>query len=205
MAGSAAGPTGRVFISYRREETAHPAGWLYARLAHQYGGEQVFKDVDSIEPGDDFVQAITRAVGSCDVLLALIGGQWLTIADEHGRRRLDDPGDFVRLEIEAALTRDVRVIPILVDEARMPRVDELPPSLVSLTRRQALELSPSRFEYDTGRLLKVLDTTLTEARAVNGDPVTMSGPAARQALGDTAADGVPTAVGTTRGRPAGAD
>jgi hypothetical protein len=203
MAASAAGPIGRVFISYRREDTAYPAGWLYDRLAHQYGGGQVFKDVDSIELGDDFVQVISRAVGSCDVLLAMIGGQWLTIADEHGRRRLDDPGDFVRLEIEAALTRDVRVIPILVENARMPRADELPHSLVALTHRQALELSPSRFEYDTGRLLKVLGTTLTDVQTVNGRPAKMSGPPAREALGDPADDGVPTAVGTTRSSPVG--
>ena len=121
---------------------------------------------------------ITRAVGSCDVLLALIGEQWLTITDAHGRRRLDDPDDFVRLEIEAALTRNVRVIPILVDGARMPRADELPPSLVSLGRRQALELSPSRFEYDTGRLLKVLDTTLAEVRTAQDDAAAISTSAA---------------------------
>ena len=81
-----------------------------------------------------------------------------------GRRRLDDPDDFVRLEIEAALTRNVRVIPILVDGARMPRPDQLPPSLAKLARRQALELSPSRFEFDTSRLLQVLDMTLAEVR-----------------------------------------
>jgi len=108
------------------------------------------------------VEVITRAVGSCDVLLTLIGNEWLTITDEHGRRRLDDPDDFVRLEIEAALVRKVRVIPILVDGARMPRADELPDSLSKLVRRQALELSPSRFDFDTSRLLRVLDTTLAE-------------------------------------------
>lgn len=97
MAQPGAGSTGRIFLSYRRDETAYPAGWLYDRLTSQYGGGQVFKDVDSIELGDDFVQVITRAVGTCDVLLALIGEQWLTITDEHGRRRLDDPDDFVRL------------------------------------------------------------------------------------------------------------
>jgi hypothetical protein len=85
---------------------------------------------------------ITAAVGSCDVLLALIGNDWLTITDEDGRRRLDDPADFVRLEIEAALARNVRVIPILVEGARMPRAVELPASLAGLVRRQALELSP---------------------------------------------------------------
>jgi hypothetical protein len=163
MSESGALSPGRIFISYRREETAYPAGWLYDRLSDHYGG-QVFKDVDSIQLGDDFVEAITRAVGSCDVLLALVGDQWLTITDADGRRRLDDPDDFVRVEIEAALTRNVRVIPILVDGARMPRTDELPASLARLVRRQALELSPSRFDFDTSRLLKVLDTTLAEVR-----------------------------------------
>jgi hypothetical protein len=155
----------RVFISYRREETAYPAGWLYDRLDDRFGDAQVFKDVDSIPLGDDFVEAITRAVGSCDVLLALIGDRWLTIADERGRRRLDDPHDFVRLEIEAALLRNVRVIPVLVDGARMPRADELPDSMANLVRRQALELTPSRFESDTNRLVKVLASTLAEVRA----------------------------------------
>jgi hypothetical protein len=89
---------------------------------------QIFKDIDSIQLGDDFVEVITTAVGSCDVLLALIGDRWLTITDERGRARLDDPDDFVRLEIEAALTRNVRVIPILVEGARMPRADHLRPA-----------------------------------------------------------------------------
>jgi hypothetical protein len=96
---------GRIFISYRREDTAYPAGWLYDRLAGRYGAGQVFKDVDSIELGDNFVQVLTTAVSACDVLLALTGPQWLTITDDHGRRRLDSPDDFVRLEIQAALTR----------------------------------------------------------------------------------------------------
>jgi TIR domain len=133
----AAARPGRIFISYRREDTAYPAGWLFERLAEHFGGDQVFKDVDSIELGDDFVEVITRAVGSCDVLLALIGDQWLTISDTHGRRRLDAPDDFVRVEIEAALTRNVRVIPILVDGAMMPRADQLPASLAMLARRNA--------------------------------------------------------------------
>ena len=114
------GGSSRIFISYRREETAFPAGWLYDRLNDRFGEAQVFKDVDSITLGDDFVEVITRAVGSCDVLLAVIGGRWSTMTDETGKRRLDDPDDFVRLEIEAALARNVRVIPVLVDGARMP-------------------------------------------------------------------------------------
>ena len=151
-------------MSYRREDTAYPAGWLYDRLVSHFGRNQVFKDIDSIELGDDFVEVITTAVGSCDVLLALIGDRWLGIPDQDGRRRLDNPGDFVRVEIEAALARNVRVIPILVDGARMPRADELPESLAKLPRRQALELSPNRFDSDTQRLLRVLDRTIAQAQ-----------------------------------------
>ena len=164
LGGEAPGGSSRIFISYRREETAFPAGWLYDRLNDRFGEGQVFKDVDSITLGDDFVEVITRAVGACDVLLAVIGGQWSTMTDETGKRRLDDRDDFVRLEIEAALARNVRVIPVLVDGARMPRLEELPPSMSGLVRRQALELSPSRFEDDTKLLVRVLDSTLVEMR-----------------------------------------
>jgi hypothetical protein len=163
MAESSRAP-GRIFISYRREDTAYPAGWLFDRLSEHFNAGEVFKDVDSIELGDDFVEEISAAVGSCDVLLALIGEQWLTITDQSGVRRLDDPGDFVRVEIEAALSRNVRVIPILVDGATMPGADQVPPSLAGLSRRQALELSPSRFDFDSGRLLTVLDKTLADVR-----------------------------------------
>jgi len=133
MADSTAPSSGRVFISYRREETAYPAGWLFDRLADRFGRGQIFKDVDSIQLGDDFVEVIHSAVASCDVLLALIGEQWLTITDEQGRRRLDDPNDFVRLELEAALTRNVRVIPILIAGARMPRPSASAPPVSSAT------------------------------------------------------------------------
>src|SRR5689334_13148226 len=92
----------RIFISYRRDETAYPAGWLYDRLTEQFGEGSVFKDLDSIDLGDDFAAAIANAVAACDVLLALIGDRWATMTDDHGHRRLDDPDDFVRREIEAA-------------------------------------------------------------------------------------------------------
>jgi hypothetical protein len=177
MVKSAVPSPGRIYISYRRQDTAYTAGWLYDRLADRYGDGQVFKYVDSIELSDDFVEVITRAVGSCDVLLAVVGDQWLTITDADGRRRLDDPDDFVRVEIEAALTRNVRVIPILVDEARMPRSEELPPSLAGLVRRQALELSRARFEYDTSRLLMVLDKTIAEVRTAHEDAAAIPAPA----------------------------
>jgi len=153
---------GRIFISYRRDETGFPASWLYERLAAHFGAEQVFKDVDSIELGDDFNEAIANAVGACDVLLVLIGTQWLTTTDEAGHRRLENSDDFVRLEIEAALQRKVRIIPILVGRARMPRADQLPDSLGKLVHRQALELDPNRFEADSRRLVRVVERTLAE-------------------------------------------
>jgi TIR domain len=201
--------SGRIFVSYRREETAYPAGWLYDRLADRFGAGQVFKDVDSIQLGDDFVDAITRAVGSCDVLLALIGDQWLTLSDSQGKRRIDDPDDFVRLEIEAALSRNVRVIPILVDGAEMPSHDELPDSLATLVRRQALELSPSRFEFDTSRLFKVLDLTMADVRTEQDDAATKQaqvgeapGSTAKQAQ-RTAPPDVAQTVASSGGPPGG--
>jgi TIR domain len=115
---------GRIFISYRRQDTAWPAGRLYDALVEHFPAEQVFMDVDSIEPGEDFVERITAVVSSCDVLLALIGRQWLTVT-KNGQRRLDDPKDVVRLEIETALRRKIRVIPILVDDTPIPVADEL--------------------------------------------------------------------------------
>jgi hypothetical protein len=160
--------SGRIFISYRRDETAYAAGWLFDRLTERFGPGSVFKDVDSIEFGDDFAEAIATAVTSCDVLLALIGERWSKLTDEQGRRRLDFADDFVRREIEAALTRDVRVIPILVDRARMPSADELPPSLTPLVGRQALEIDPSRFASDTTRLIAVVEKTLGEKRTPSG-------------------------------------
>ena len=139
------------------------------------------------------------------MLLALIGEQWLTITDAQGRRRLDDSNDFVRLEIEAALARNVRIIPILVDGARMPTTEELPDSLARLARRQALELSPSRFDFDTGRLLRVLETTLAEVRTAHDDASAISASAERRAVPNTAKNDVPAAVETVRGLLAAGD
>ena len=132
-------------------------------LVNRLGADRVWRDVDSIQPGDDFVEAITAAVTSCVVLLAVIGDNWLASTDKEGGRRLDNPEDIVRLEIEAALTRNVRVIPVLVGEATMPRSDQLPASLEKLARRQALQLRPAHFKADIGPLLRVLDKALTEA------------------------------------------
>jgi TIR domain len=170
MTASAPASSDGIFISYRRDDTPFAAGRLFDRLAGHFGRDRVFQDVDSIEPGDDFVEVITRAVGSCAVLLVLIGDRWLTAADEEGHRRLDNPADFVRLEIEAALTRNVRVIPVLIDAARLPRAEELPASVAGMVRRQALELNPSRFNFEVERLLKILGRTLAKATVLQPPP-----------------------------------
>ena len=127
-----------IFISYRRDDSAGYAGRLYDRLSAHFGTDQVFMDVAGIELGTDFVTAIEQAVGSCKVLIVVIGDEWLTTTDAAGRRRLDDPHDFVRLETSVALEREIRVVPVLVGGALMPRAEELPPELKSLARRQAI-------------------------------------------------------------------
>jgi glucoamylase len=159
MAAATPKSPGGIFISYRRADAAYPAGWLHKDVRERFGASRVFKD-DSIEPGDVFPADITSALESCEALLAVIGKQWLDLADEHGQRRLDDPRDWVRREIEAALERDVRVIPVLVEDARMPEAAQLPPSLAGLASRQAVKLRPMDFEADLERLLSVLEKTL---------------------------------------------
>jgi TIR domain/Domain of unknown function (DUF4062) len=141
-----------IFLSYRREETRHLAG----RLADKLGPVQVFMDVDSIEPGADFADAIARQVESCDVLIALIGDKWLTITNPEGRRKLDDADDLVVLEIGTALERRIRVIPVLVDGAAMPEPHDLPERLRSLARRNAIKIDHETFRSDVVILLKAL-------------------------------------------------
>ena len=149
----------RIFICYRRDDSEGYAGRLYDRLSSHFGVENVFMDI-VIEPGEDFVEVIEHAISSCNILLAVIGKQWLTINDPAGRRRLDNRNDFVRLEIETALQRNIRVIPLLVQGALMPRLEDLPESLVKLSRRQALELSRGRWHVDVDQLIQVLEKTI---------------------------------------------
>jgi hypothetical protein len=146
-----------IFLSYRREDSFAYAGRLYDHLANHLGKDNVFMDVDHIEPGLDFVEVLQQRVSSCDVLVAVIGKQWLTATDERGRRRLDDPEDLVRLEIAAALDRKIRVVPTLVGGAPMPRAHELPEALARLSRRNALEISDLAFHQSVGRLIDALD------------------------------------------------
>ncbi|MGO9744271.1 MAG: toll/interleukin-1 receptor domain-containing protein [Roseiarcus sp.] len=161
--GAPASHGGGIFVSYRREDSAGFAGRLYDRLTTRLDRDHVFIDVDNIEPGVDFVEVLSERVGACDVLVAVIGKNWLSCLDASGRRRLDDPHDFVRVEIEAALQRSIRVIPALVDGATMPREDELPGGLKPLSRRNAIEISHTRFDMDADRLARAL-AQVEEAR-----------------------------------------
>lgn len=155
------GTTRAVFLSYRREETRHIAGRLADRLTDLLGSAQVFMDVDTVEPGVDFAAAIARDVASCDVLIALIGPTWSTMVDRRGRRKLNDPDDFVVLEIRAALEHEIHVIPVLVDGAVMPDRSELPKGLKDLTRRNAIRLEHETFRANVVLLLDTLNRILT--------------------------------------------
>jgi hypothetical protein len=151
---------GRIFISYRRQESSHVAGRLYDRLSSYFGEGLVFIDVDMIKPGVDFMQAINDSLSTCDVLLAIIGPHWLSATDELGHRRLEAPNDIVRIEIEAALTRKVRIIPILVENAAMPTRHDLPDSLASFVRHNALVVRHETFRQDTERLVAAIEDIL---------------------------------------------
>jgi TIR domain len=155
---------GGVFISYRREDSGGFAGRIYDRLTRSLGSGNVFFDVDSIAPGVDFVDTLNERLGRCDALVAVIGRSWLSTADANNHRRLDDPSDYVRLEIEAALQRSIRVIPVLVDSAILPKSSDLPESLAKLTRRQAIEISLTRFDSDVERLIEALSALEDELR-----------------------------------------
>jgi TIR domain len=151
--GSCQKMSGQFFISYRRDDSSAWAGRLYDRLSNHFPSNQIFMDVDSIEPGADFFEAIENRVGECDVLIAVIGKRWLISSNMEGGRRIDSSEDSVRIEIVAALKRGIRVIPVLVDGGLMPRSGDLPDDLKPLVRLQALELSHNRFRSDSERLI----------------------------------------------------
>lgn len=153
----------KIFISYRRDDSAGYAGRLFDYLAAHFGGHNVFMDIDTIEPGEDFRRVVQTAVGTCDVVLVMIGKQWLSIRDSQGHRRLEDPRDWVRMEIAGALVNPkVRVIPVLVREAEMPGVHELPTDLKELSWRNAIELSDTRFQHDVNKLIGVIERVVSK-------------------------------------------
>jgi hypothetical protein len=157
-------PQRGVFLSYRREEAGYAAGRLADRIATRFDNTRVFIDVDSVPAGEDFVEAIQRAVADCDVLLAFIGRQWTGMVDDGRRRRLDDPDDLVVLELKEALERDIHVVPVLLDGATMPRPDELPSALRPLSRRNAVRVDAESFRRDADALLEQLTPLLLPGR-----------------------------------------
>lgn len=167
-----------IFISYRRDDASGHAGRLYDRLRAHFGSNEIFRDIDNIGPGDDFVARVEQAVGSCQVLLAVIGRNWAGATPGSDQRRIDEPDDWVRLEVAAALTRGVRIIPVLVQNASTPDSNELPGPLKPLARRQALGLDDDRWEFDCSRLIKAIEASVgaPRHRAVRWEPAARNAP-----------------------------
>jgi hypothetical protein len=151
----------RIFVSYRRSDNQDATGRIYDRLTGQFGKGNIFKDVDSIPLGADFRKQLGEVVGQCRVLIVVLGANWLDAQDENGKRRLDSPNDFVRIEIEAALARGIPVIPVLVGNALMPAEEDLPPSLSPLVYRQGIQVrADPDFHRDMDRLIASLQASL---------------------------------------------
>ncbi|GGG97047.1 TIR domain-containing protein [Silvibacterium dinghuense] len=175
-----------IFISYRRDDSEGEAGRLYDDLVRTYGDQSVFMDVAGIAPGVDFRQAIDDNVAGCGVCLVMLGPQWATITGSTGQRRLDDPNDFVRLEVSSALRRNIPVIPVLVHDARMPHPEQLPEEIRELAYRNSVEISHARWNSDVQLLVDALKpyveaTRLTETQPVHATvPVQLPPPVAPQ-------------------------
>lgn len=153
-----------IFVSYRREDSSDVTGRICDHLKAAFGEEHLFKDVDSIQLGTDFREAINAAIQDCDVLLAVIGPEWLHIQDEAGGRRIDNPEDYVHLEIRSALDRNIPVIPVLVEGAKIPQQKELPEPLQRLAFRNAIFVRPDPdFRHDMERLCRDLSRFLKVA------------------------------------------
>ena len=160
-----------IFISYRRDDSEGEAGRLYDDLVRAYGNNAVFMDVAGIAPGLDFRKAIDDNVAGCGVFLAVVGPQWATITGADGHRRLDDPNDFVRLEVASALTRNIAVIPVLVHDAHMPHPDQLPDSIKDFAYRNSVEISHARWNSDVQLLVDALKQYVTTSTATESQSV----------------------------------
>ncbi|MEO7841852.1 MAG: toll/interleukin-1 receptor domain-containing protein, partial [Anaerolineales bacterium] len=149
----------RIFVSYRRADSADVTGRIYDRLTGHFGKAAIFKDVDSIPPGVDFKEHLEKAVARCRVFLVVIGDRWLEVTDAKRKNRLQDPSDFVRIEIEAALNKNILIIPLLVGGALMPAEKKLPASLQKLVYRNGLPIrSDPDFHGDMDRLIEAILT-----------------------------------------------
>ncbi len=159
--GSVPASGGQAFISYRRSDSSDIVGRIYDRLAEDFGEEPIFKDVDDIPLGVDFKEFLDQKVSECTVLLAVIGDRWVNASDAAGKKRLDDPNDFVRIEIESALRRDIPVIPLLVRGAVMPAAGDLPASMQKLVFKNGIPIrADPDFHHDMERLITALEPYL---------------------------------------------
>jgi TIR domain len=165
----------KIFISYRRDDADEAAGRLSDHLVSQFGQDSIFMDVDGIAPGRDFRKVIEETLTQCDVLLGVMGKNWLDIKDESGKRRLENESDFVRLEIASALRRDIPVIPVRVQGASIPKPDQLPGDLQDFSYRNAVELTHERWNSDVQVLVEKLRQLFAQTEPC--PPVTPSGPA----------------------------
>ena len=153
----------KVFISYRREDSAGHTGRLYDSLRKHFGDDNVFLDVSGIDSGRKFADVIQGAIHSCDVLLAVIGPEWLTCV-ANGERRIDDPGDLVRTEILTALNGGIGVIPVLVGGASPPPAGSLPAALQPLAALDAHDMTDERWAYDADRLIRAMERCWSESQ-----------------------------------------
>ncbi len=162
--------TPTIFISYRRSDSQSEAGRIYDALRLEFGDSAVFMDVHNIKGGEDFVQEMNEDARNARVFLPVIGSQWLTV-EENGRRRLDDPADFVRQEVQAALDHELTIIPVLVKNASFPKVDDLPDTLKSLATRNALLVRHDPdFQSDVRKLIELVDESLTQVTSGQSRP-----------------------------------
>ena len=177
----------KIFISYRRDDSDADSGRIDDRLWPKYGRANVFKDVDTIPLGLDFRRILNEEVAKCDVMLVAIGRQWVSITDVYGQRRLENPSDFVRIEVEAALARDIPVIPVLVQDAPMPQERELPTTLGSLAYRNGITVRGGRhFHADIDLLIRRLDmlfaSVTTESVQIGLEKTNISADATKTAV-----------------------
>jgi lipopolysaccharide export LptBFGC system permease protein LptF len=156
----------RIFISYRRSDASGHAGRLYDYLKDYFGAERIFFDVDTIQAGTNFEQRITNELDNSDAALVLIGNQWLDIKDKEGNRRLDNPHDYVRFEVETAVGKNIPVIPVLLQGVQMPSANILPETLYDLSRRNAIRLNDDHWKSDCNLLIGILKNALHVSRSL---------------------------------------
>ena len=167
---------GKIFISYRRDDTAGYTGRIYDRLVQKYGKNSLFMDVDTIPPGVNFKRYIDGYVASTSIMLVMIGKLWANISDSHGNRRLNNPQDFVRIEIASALERGIPVIPVLVRGAQMPNPNELPSDLKDLIWQNAIAVDDRNFHHDMDDLIEGIDLLLESTESEIYQPTTVKAP-----------------------------